>query len=282
MKYVEGRFSVTPPDGTEILMALLAEAGFESFEENEKGCVGYIKKIYFNLIKIKNVLDAPELKAFKITFKHAEVPEQNWNEEWEKNFPPVVVANQIYVRAPFHPSNPQYPFEILIEPKMAFGTAHHETTQLMMELILETRDFSKQYVLDMGCGTAILGILAKKLNAFSIFAIDNDHWATTNASETVVLNKLNHIQILEGDVNMLKLKSMPMFDTILANINRNILLEDIPIYVQKLKNEGYLYLSGFYFEDLEKINHCCEQNQLKQIKYLDRNNWIAVKYQLVK
>lgn len=282
MKYVEGRFSVTPVEGTEILMALLAEAGFESFEEHETGCKGYIQKIHFNLLKIKNAINAPELKAFKITFDYSEVPDQNWNEEWEKNFPPVVVANQILVRAAFHQVTQKYPIEILIEPKMAFGTAHHETTQLMMELILDTGNFENQHVLDMGCGTAILGILANKLKAPMVYAVDIDLWAVKNASETVKLNHGRLFQILQGNAEVLKLKSIPMFDTILANINRNILLDDIPKYVQKLKDGGFLYLSGFYFEDLEKINQCCTQNQLKQVKFLDKNNWIAAKYQLVK
>ena len=198
----------------------------------------------------------------------------NWNEEWEKNFEPIVIADACAVRAPFHkPFNVQY--EIVIEPKMSFGTGHHETTFMMLQFILENT-FEGKTVLDMGCGTAVLAILAEMRGASKVDAIDIDDWCVENSEENVLRNHCKYISVKLGDASVLP--TSETYDTIIANINRNILLNDMEIYSKGLKMGGELYLSGFYKEDLPIIIECCNKLGLQFVENKEKNNWIAAKF----
>ena len=197
----------------------------------------------------------------------------NWNEEWEKNFEPIDVDRKCHVRAPFHEkTNAEY--DIVIEPKMSFGTGHHETTHMMIQHILET-DFNGKKTLDMGCGTAILAILAEMKGAEPIDAIDIDNWCYLNSIENAERNNCKHISVYEGDASLLAGKN---YDIIIANINRNILLNDMEHYVNCLNANGTLFLSGFYTEDIPVITESCTKNGLSYVKQFERNNWVALKF----
>ncbi|SRR5690606_12931913 len=273
MIYLEYDFKVTPPEPfTDILTAELGELGFESFLVQDSGVLAYIQKTDWR----EGMLDGlfvRQLPEVEIDFSWKEIQPQNWNAQWERNFHPIQVGDQCVVRAPFH-QVPQVEYDIVIEPKMSFGTGHHETTHMMLQHILET-DFKGKSVLDMGCGTAVLAILAKKKGATTVVAIDIDRWCYLNALENVERNQCADIEVHQGDRNLLGNRG---YDIILANINRNILLEDIPIYAKCLNPKGALFLSGFFMEDLDAISEECGDNGLKFEKKLDRNNWIAVKY----
>lgn len=272
--YIEYNFKVAPPQpGTEILIAELGQAGFESFVENEEGVQAYIQKgewhegILDDLFILKSV-------EFDITFQQKEIAQINWNEEWEKNFSPIVVADACAVRAPFHDPF-QVKYEIIIEPKMSFGTGHHETTFMMLQHILETNCEGKR-VLDMGCGTAVLAILAEMRGATSLDAIDIDVWCVENSIENLQRNFCTHTRTILGGAEVIP--TTDIYDIIIANINRNILLEDMETYVSVLKKGGELFLSGFYKEDLPIITTCCNNLGLTFVENKEKNNWIAAKF----
>jgi ribosomal protein L11 methyltransferase len=272
--YIEYDFKISPPQpGTEILIAELGAAGFESFVENENGVQAYIQKSEWRedvLIEIF-ILKSSE---FKITFQQKEIAQVNWNEEWEKNFDPIIVSDQCAVRAPFHSAyNVRY--EIVIEPKMSFGTGHHETTYMILNFLLEA-DVKNQTVLDMGCGTSVLAILASMRGATTIDAIDIDQWCVENSQENIERNNCSHINVVLGDAS--EISKEVKYDTIIANINRNILLNDLHIYANALKENGALFLSGFYKEDLSIITECCNKLGLKFVKNKERNNWVAAHF----
>ncbi|EKF54960.1 ribosomal protein L11 methyltransferase [Galbibacter marinus] len=271
--YLEYTFKVTPAiPGTEILIAELGYAGFESFVEQEQGVIAYIQKQDWNpeILKDIVILKNPD---FKISNSFTEIKQQNWNQEWERNFRPIVVDEICTVRAPFH-EVPNTKYDIIIEPKMSFGTGHHETTHMMIQFILKN-DFKGKTVLDMGSGTGVLAILAEKQGAVSVDAIDVDNWCYLNALENVERNECHNIEVFEGDASLLSGKR---YDVIIANINRNILLEDIPVYANCLNEQGMLYLSGFYKDDIPKIQERCEEFSLKFIENLEKNLWVAVKF----
>lgn len=271
--YLEYTFKVTPAiPGTEILIAELGYAGFESFVEQEQGVIAYIQKQDWNpeILKDIVILKNPD---FKISNSFTEIKQQNWNQEWERNFRPIVVDEICTVRAPFH-EVPNTKYDIIIEPKMSFGTGHHETTHMMIQFILKN-DFKGKTVLDMGSGTGVLAILAEKQGAVSVDAIDVDNWCYLNALENVERNECHNIEVFEGDASLLSGKC---YDVIIANINRNILLEDIPVYANCLNEQGMLYLSGFYKDDIPKIQERCEEFSLKFIENLEKNLWVAVKF----
>lgn len=271
--YLEYTFKVTPATpGTEILIAELGYAGFESFVEQEEGVIAYIQKQEWTP-EILNDIKILKNSEFKISHSYLEIEQQNWNEEWERNFHPIVVDGICTVRAPFH-DVPKTKYDIIIEPKMSFGTGHHETTHMMIQFLLKN-DMVDKKVLDMGCGTGVLAIVAEKLGATAIDAIDVDNWCYLNSQENVVRNQCNNIQVYEGDASLLSGKR---YDVIIANINRNILLEDIPIYANCLNNEGVLFLSGFYNDDIPKIQERCEEFSLKFIENFEKNLWVAVKF----
>ncbi|CAM4352040.1 50S ribosomal protein L11 methyltransferase [Zobellia nedashkovskayae] len=271
--YIEYNFSVTPlQPGSDILIAELGEVGFESFLENEDGVLAYIQKNDWNerILETVEILDS---ELFKVSFELKEIEQENWNATWEQNFEAIQVADQCVVRAPFH-EKPNVQYDIVIEPKMSFGTGHHETTHMMLQFILEN-DFEGKDVLDMGSGTGVLAILAAMKHANYIDAIDIDNWCYLNAIENVERNNCEHISVFEGDSSLLGSRK---YDIILANINRNILLADIAVYAANLKENGTLFLSGFYEEDIPLISETCLKAGLKFEKNLQKNNWVAVKY----
>lgn len=271
--YIGYYFKVKPLQlAVEILIAELGYAGFESFVENEDGVTAYIQKSEWHngILDDIHILNSAE---FEITYTSEDIEQTNWNAEWEKNFNPIIVDNLCTVRAPFHEKqNTQY--DIIIEPKMSFGTGHHETTHMMIQHILKN-DFTNKSVLDMGCGTGVLAILAEKKGAKPIDAIDYDNWCYLNSLENVQRNKSEHVSVFEGDASLLQNKK---YDIIIANINRNILLQDMATYVACLNKNGMLFLSGFYDDDIPLIKAECEKHLLKFEEKLERNNWVSLKF----
>jgi ribosomal protein L11 methyltransferase len=271
--YLSFQFIIEPLElGAEILMAELGELPFESFEETETGVNAYIQKELFDekMLYEISILQSDE---FKISFERHEIEPQNWNETWESNFNPIEINNLCQVRAPFHESK-NFEYDLVIEPKMSFGTGHHETTHLMLEYILE-HDFTHKKTLDMGCGTAVLAILASKKGANPVDAIDIDNWCYQNSIENKERNNCNNISVFEGNVNLIFNKN---YDVIIANINRNILLNDLEHYKKSLNPLGTLFLSGFYQQDIEAIQNHCENLDLKLQEIKTKNNWVALKF----
>ncbi len=268
MNYIELNCEIFPPRFIEIVMADLSDFGFESFVENDNGFQAYIPEKDFNKTLFA-ALDILKNKAIQIKYSTKLIPEQNWNALWESNFEAVEIDKLLYIRAPFHRAKEGFQHEIIIEPKMSFGTGHHETTHLMAKLLME-HPINDLSLLDMGCGTAILAILAHKMGAKPILAIDNDKWAFNNAIENIQKNDADAIEVILGDASLLTNQA---FDIILANINRNILLNDIPAYASVLKTNGLLLLSGFYESDLPAIKQKAAQFQLNFERYLVRNEW---------
>lgn len=272
--YIEYAFEVTPKEpATEILIAELGEVGFESFVENENGVVAYIQKNEWkeNMLEDVYILKS---EAFVINFNYKEIAQTNWNAEWEKNFNQIKVDDLVSIRAPFH-ENPNLKYDIVIEPKMSFGTGHHETTHMMVQHLLDL-DVKNKKVLDMGCGTGILAIFAEMKGAQPIDAIDIDAWCYENSLENVERNGCKNISVFEGDSSLVVNKK---YDLIIANINRNILLSDMEIYTSCLNKTGVLLLSGFYSEDIIIIDEEVSKYGLTLNKTIKRNNWVALQYQ---
>jgi ribosomal protein L11 methyltransferase len=271
--YLGFHFKVEPKElGSEILIAELGELPFESFIDSDFGIVAYIQKAFYTEAILEDlfILKSPE---FTISYTIEEIDQVNWNEEWEKNFEPIDVDGNCHVRAPFHPKT-NAEFDIIIEPKMSFGTGHHETTHMMIQHLLEI-NVTGMKTLDMGCGTAILAILAEMKGAQPIDAIDIDNWCYLNSIENSERNNCQHITVYEGDAALLKGKK---YDLIIANINRNILLNDMQSYVDCLNSKGILLLSGFYEEDIPFIDSSCTEKGLTYVKKFQRNNWVSLKY----
>lgn len=255
---------------TEILIAELNDIGYESYDEVDDGLKAYILEKFFDFETVKK-LQVNNLPDCNINYSWQVIKTQNWNEVWEKSFEPIVIDDQCIIRAPFHSETPKLKYEIIIEPKMSFGTGHHETTYLMLKTMLGL-DFENKTVLDMGCGTGVLAILAKLKGAKEVTAIDINEWAYTNTLENTEKNKCTDIKVLQGDAELLTNQA---FDVILANINRNILMSDISKYARVLKNNGILLLSGLYDRDLQMIRDEAEDHQLKYIKHKEKHNWVA-------
>jgi ribosomal protein L11 methyltransferase len=273
LNYLEFTFTLAPVEPVrDILIAELGEIGFESFVETEEGLLAYILSEDWSDKSFKGlfVFQNPE---FHISWTINEIEQQNWNAEWEKSFQPIEVTEQCRVRAPFHPAK-EVPYDIVIEPKMSFGTGHHETTHMMLELLLQEEVQNKK-ILDMGCGTGVLAILTEMRGAKEVDAIDIDEWCVENTSENAMKNSCSRINVKLGDASTLKDCS---YDIIIANINRNILLEDVPMYASCLKEGGVLLLSGFYLSDLDMISSKCGQHNLQFEKKIQKNNWVAAKY----
>jgi ribosomal protein L11 methyltransferase len=273
INYIGYTFKVFPKEpGTEILIAQLGFAGFESFVENEDGVTAYIQEGDWNE-QILEDIQILSSKEFEISYVEEVIEQINWNSEWEKNFEPIQVDDLVSIRAPFH-QNPQLPYDIVIEPKMSFGTGHHETTHMMVQQLLHLNLTNKK-VLDMGCGTGILAIFAEMKGANPIDAIDIDNWCYVNSIENVERNNCTHISVFEGDAALLKDKN---YDVIIANINRNILLNDMEAYMNCLNNNGVILFSGFYKEDIPVIDAEVTKYGLKLVKTIERNNWVSLQY----
>lgn len=257
----------------DLLVAELAEIGFDTFEDTQNGFDAFIVASTFNEEHLKEVLSGTEISGLAYTV-HEIVPE-NWNEEWEKNFSPLVISENCYIRATFHEPQPQYQYEIVIDPKMAFGTGHHQTTTMMMRYILQA-DLNGKVVLDMGAGTGILGILAAKRGAESIVAIDNDEVCYRSAIENAALNHVTNLTSLCGSKEAIPAEQ---FDVILANINRNILLDQIEEYASVLKLGGEIYFSGFYEDpDLGMIKEHCAKFAISYQDHQKIGDWVAARF----
>ncbi len=270
--YNEYQFTIEPKDPWgEIIIALISDLPFESFIETEKGFSAYVPKELDNETEVAERLE--NLTDVQVSYQRQEIEQQNWNAEWEKNFEPILVNDQCVIRADFHEEYPNIPYEIIITPKMSFGTGHHSTTHLMVEYILEN-NFDNKDILDMGCGTSILAILALKKGANYAECIDIDEWAIENSIENA---KKNHVSIdaKMGDASLLGNKK---FDTILANINKNILMRDIPHYVEVLNEKGDLFLSGLLDIDFDDILLKSQDNGLKFVSKKQRNEWISLHF----
>ena len=275
--YIGYHFTVNPKQiGSDILVAELGELPFESFIETENGVSAFIQKQFWNQ-KILSKIAVLKSEEFQITYTFEEIEQVNWNEEWEKNFEPINVDGKCHVRAPCHQKT-NSEFDIIIEPKMSFGTGHHETTHMMIQHLLAT-NVKNLKTLDMGCGTAILAILAEMKGAKPIDAVDIDNWCYFNSIENAERNNCKHITVFEGDANLLVNKK---YDLIIANINRNILLNDMNAYLDCLNANGIILFSGFYTEDIPFIDASCQEKGLTFVSKLEKNNWASLKYTLQK
>ena len=257
---------------SEILIAQLGETGFESFTENKNGVIAYIQKKDWHQ-EILDEVSVLRSDDFNISYEMEEIEQVNWNIEWEKNFEAIQVNNLVSIRAPFH-TDPKLKYDIIILPKMSFGTGHHETTHLMIQQLLDL-ELDEKSILDMGCGTGILAIFSEMKGADKIDAIDIDEWCFENSLENAEKNQCNNITVYKGDASLLAGKN---YDVIIANINRNVLLQDIEIYAKNLTKNGVLLLSGFYKKDIPIIAKKAQQNNLLLVKTLEKNNWVSLKY----
>lgn len=276
MKYLEFTFQTTPCTEVvnDVLSAVLAEAGFESFVEQTDGINAYIQKALYNESTLKEALAEFPLPDVNIEYNYTEAEDRNWNEEWEKNFfQPIVIDNRCVIHSTFHKDVPQAEYDIVINPQMAFGTGHHETTSLSIGELLDS-DLQEKSLLDMGCGTSILAILARMRGATPCTAIDIDEWCVRNSLENIELNRVDNIDVFQGDASSLKDKGP--FDIIIANINRNILLNDMKHYVSRMNQGGSLLMSGFYANDIPAIQAEAENNGLHLIHHREKNQWAVV------
>jgi ribosomal protein L11 methyltransferase len=273
MDYTEVRF-YNDVSLNEAIIAWLGENDFDMFEERNDGVNAYIDSKLFKAENLKSILASIPGSEQNIRFETSFIKDQNWNVKWESNFEPVSIGKQVYIRAPFHATQPEFQYEIIIEPKMSFGTGHHATTSLMIRMMLDV-DFKNKRVLDMGCGTGILSILADKLGASNVMAIDIEEWAYKNSLENIEQNHATNVEVHRGDAALLRGKS---FDFILANINRNILLSDMPFYSASLKSGGGILLSGILTEDKKVISERASDCDLKYINEANENNWLAIHF----
>ncbi len=274
MQYTEVDFTLTPASPwNDVLAAELGEIGFESFVTTDEGLTAYILSDQFNEDAMKKVetLNSDLVEASYV-FRPYQV--QNWNEEWEKNFSPIEIDTRCIVYASFHNIEKEYDYRILIDPKMSFGTGHHATTFLMLSSLLEL-NVENHRVLDMGCGTAVLAILARMKGATDLKAIDNNEWAYTNSKENVEKNNLDKIDVLLGEEELI---GDEPYDTILANINKNIILNQLPIYAKALKTGGTLLTSGFYHYDVQDIQAKAEACGLEFVLTRTDRNWSVIQF----
>lgn len=278
MFFTELTFTITPcsEEASEMLMAALSEIGFESFAYTDEGFSAYIPSERYSARAVDNLpLLALLGEQYRITRTCTEIENRDWNRIWEESFTPIRIDNRAMIRAGFHAPDPAVEFDIIIDPKMSFGTGHHATTALMLEMMLAHRPaFAGKEVLDMGCGTGILAILAARLGAARVTGIDIDDWAYRNAGENLASNGIRQVEIRIGDASLLT--GAERYDVILANINRNILLDDMAAYVSVLREGGMLVMSGFYeHPDLQMIREKALSLGLSAGDFLTRDPWVA-------
>jgi len=279
MQYIQVTFSFPAIEEfqQDLLIAALADLGFNTFEDVEGGFAAFIEAGTFDEAQLKILLQEFE-GQFEYAYKVSEVAAENWNETWEKNFEPLIIADQCYVRATFHQPRPEFPYEIVIDPKMAFGTGHHQTTTMMMEYILSV-DCTNKTVLDMGCGTGILAILASKRGASKLLAIDHDEVCYESTKENSLLNGIQNIEAACGGKEVIPNQT---FDIILANINRNILLDQIHRYNDVLKSGGEIFFSGFYeTPDLDMIKEECSKFNIQYKDHKKIGDWVAGRFRKI-
>lgn len=275
MIYTQISFKISPDtqENREILVAMLSELPFESFDETPEFVLGYIPGESANLEEINLITS---LLPFSVFTENEMIPDQNWNEVWEKNyFKPLLIGNRCLVRAPFHTEYEPAEFELVIEPKMAFGTGNHETTTLVAEQILEM-DLTGKTVIDMGCGTGILGMLASMKGAKSVTAIDIDTWSFESTVENARLNNIFNLEAKLGDARLL---GDELFEIIFANIHKNVILTDLPVYESVLQSGGKLYLSGFYTQDMPDVKAKAESLGLIETGFQEKNNWVVYSFE---
>ena len=271
MNYVQYLFTVNPIEpGSDILIAMLAELEFESFSITDTGFEAYIQASLVDEVLVKEIA----FDDFSFSYIRKEIPKVNWNEEWEKNFNPVFVDDLVCIRAHFHPKVETIKHDIVITPKMSFGTGHHDTTWLVSKTMFEL-DFNNTSVLDMGCGTGILAILAKQLGAKTLLGIDIDEWSIENSIENADINNANDILFKKGDASLLP--TNPTFDVILANINKNVLKKDMPTYFNCLTDGGHLLLSGFFTIDVEELAQLATSIGFTVVNQYGKNEWAVIK-----
>ena len=269
MNYIEIKVTIDPVNiARDIVVAELGEIGFESFVESNEGVDAYVQESMFDEDLMKS-LNSFNHAYFKIEYTKNVILNQNWNEVWEQSFEPINVNNKCMVRAPFHQAIATIEHDIIIEPKMSFGTGHHETTFLMIQELLEM-DLNNKNVLDMGCGTGVLAILAEQKMASKIVAVDIDDWAYDNTLDNIIKNNCSKIEVLKGGAECIKNKK---FDVIIANINRNILLQDLTNYTNSLNNNGHILLSGFFSSDVDLLLEEVTKNGLKLLNKNSKNDW---------
>jgi len=276
--YIELNCFLTPfnEDISDIIISELCDIDFESFDTQSEYIKAYITEDKFNMTKIENNEIINNLKKeYDIRFSIQKIENKDWNAEWEANFQPIVIKDIVCIRGSFHPKNENCKYDVVINPKMSFGTGHHSTTALMIEHISETVTKGDN-VLDMGCGTSLLGIFASMIGAKEVIGVDIDEWAYNNSLENLELNNISNLKVLLGDAD--RLKDLKKFNVVLANINRNILLNDMHYYIDHLEAGGNLIMSGFYTQDLKMIRDEAERLGLEYINHKEDNNWVAVKF----
>lgn len=280
MKYIEVSFTVTPQSETacDIIAALTAELGFESFVPFDNGTIGYVPASLYDEQSVAEVLADFPMPDTAVVFSAREMEDKNWNEEWEKNFfEPIVVDNRCVIHSTFHKDYPEALYDIIINPQMAFGTGHHQTTRLIISYLLDI-DLTGKTVLDMGCGTSILAILASMRGAKALTAIDIDEWCVNNSIDNLELNNISNIKVFQGDASSLAAEGP--FDVIIANINRNILLADMQYYVARMNEGAEIYFSGFYESDLPMIQAEAERLGLTFLSHRVEKEWTAAQFVL--
>lgn len=277
MIYIKVAFCITPMDETarDVVTALAGEINFDTFVDTPEGVDAYIPKKDYDEEQVKLMIENFPMNQVNITFRAEEQEDKNWNEEWEKNFfQPITVDGRCIIHSTFHKDIPPMEYDILINPQMSFGTGHHETTNLMVSRLLETQLEGKS-VLDMGCGTSILAILAAKRGADPITAIDIDEWCVANSADNISLNNIGNITVKLGDADLLR-NEKPQFDLIIANINRNILTTDMDAYAACMHDGSRIFLSGFYVSDIPVIRESLQQHGLTYVRFYENNNWAMV------
>ena len=279
MAYLEFQIPIRTWSRTEreILLARMSEIGFEGFIENDDQIQAYILAEVFSGDIFNLLIDDLAALGMKVQYMFHECVEQNWNEEWEKKFNPVVIDEKVLIRAPFHHSDNDLPCTIIIEPKMSFGTGHHHTTRLMIEAMINL-ELENCRILDMGCGTGVLGIYACFRGATSVLGVDNDQWAYDNALENVQKNKATAMEVRFGDAGSLEGTE---FDVDLANITRNILVRDLPEYHRHLTLGGILLVSGFLAEDVQFVLDAAYQCGMEHLQTAEVSNWISLSFKKV-